>query len=124
AARPARQGSPAGRARRPGRRPAASIAGRSVTPNSYSYRPGRSTQPDRQNSRVPVELAVPISANAGPPIRRISSTDSSVSTLLIAVGLLNRPDCAGNGGLFRGSARLPPVGLARPGSPPALFAPP
>jgi len=91
-----------------------------VTPNSYSYRPGRSTQPDRQNSRVPVEPSVPIRAKAGPPIRRISGTHSSVSTLLIAVGLLNRPTCAGNGGLLRGSARLPSMELISAVSSPAM----
>src|SRR5262249_47701354 len=100
--------------------PAPSITWRSVTPKSNSYRPGRSTQPHRQNSRVPVEPWVPIPAKAGPPIRRISSTHSSVSTLLIAVGLPNRPDCAGNGGLLRGSARLPSMELTRAVSSPAI----
>src|ERR1700751_3669212 len=93
--------------RPPATPPAPSMTSRSVTPKSYSYRPGTATQPDRQNNRVPVDAGVPTDANAGPPTRRISSTDSSVSTLLTAVGLPNRPDCAGNGGLFRGSARLP-----------------
>ena len=50
---------------------------------------------------------------------RISGTQSSVSTLLIAVGLPTRPDCAGNGGLFRGSARLPSIELHRAISSPA-----
>src|SRR5712691_11787712 len=100
--------------------PAASSTWRSVTPNSYSYRPGRSTLPDRQNSRVPVELGVPISAKAGPPIRRISGTQSSVSTLLMAVGWPNRPDCAGNGGLLRGSARFPSIELTSAVSSPAM----
>src|SRR5258707_10983251 len=103
--------------------PAASITPRRLTPNSYSYNPGRSTQPDRQNSRVPVESLVPIWAKADPPIRRISSTQSRVSTLLIAVGLPNRPDCAGKGGLFRGSGRLPSIELMIAVSPPALDLP-
>src|SRR5258708_1952248 len=117
---PAPPSSPARTARPPRPPPAVSITCRSVTPNSYSYSPGRSTQPDRQNSRVPVESAVPISAKAGPPIRRISGTQSSVSTLLMAVGLPNRPDCAGYRGLLRGSARLPPVELTRAATPPAM----
>ncbi len=103
--------------------PAASITSRRLTPNSYSYNPGCSTQPDRQNSRVPVESLVPIWAKPDPPISRISSTQSRVSTLLIAVGLPNRPDCAGKGGLFRGSARLPSIELIRAVSSPAMYAP-
>ena len=42
--------------------PAPSITSPSVTPNSYSYRPGACTQPDRQNSRVPVDAGVPTAA--------------------------------------------------------------
>src|SRR3984957_9057852 len=103
--------------------PAPSITSRSVTPKSYSYRPGTATQPDRQNSRVPVDAAVPTDANAGPPTRSTSSTESSVSTLLTAVGLPNRPDWAGNGGLFRGSARLPSSELMSAVSSPAMYAP-
>jgi hypothetical protein len=72
---------------------------------------------------VPVDPSVPMAANAGPPIRRISSTDSSVSTLLIAVGWPKRPDWAGNGGLFRGSARLPSIELMSAVSSPAMYAP-
>ncbi len=72
---------------------------------------------------MPVDASVPTAANAGPPTRRISSTDSSVSTLLTAVGLPNRPDCAGNGGLLRGSARLPSIELMSAVSSPAMYAP-
>src|SRR6185437_3629925 len=121
---PAAPPSSTARSGRPPRTPpAASITWRSVTPNSYSYRPGRSTWPDRQNSRVPVEFSVPMAAKAGPPIRRISRTQSSVSTLLMAVGFPNRPDCAGNGGLLRGSARLPSIELHSAVSSPAMYAP-
>src|SRR6185437_16769686 len=88
--------------RPPATPPAPEITSRSVTPKSYSYRPGTATQPDRQNRRVPVDPAVPTEAYAGPPTRRISSTDSAVSTLLTAVGLPKRPTEAGNGGLLRG----------------------
>src|SRR5690242_8597096 len=121
---PAAPPSSTARSGRPPRTPpAASITWRSVTPNSYSYRPGRSTQPDRQNSRVPVEFSVPMAAKAGPPIRRISGTQSSVSTLLMAVGFPNSPDCAGKGGLLRGSARLPSIELHSAVSSPAMYAP-
>src|SRR5215469_9027479 len=118
---PAAPPSSTARSGRPPRSPpAASITWRSVTPNSNSYSPGRATQPDKQNSRVPVELSVPIWAKAGPPIRRISGMHSNVSTLLIAVGLPNRPTCAGNGGLLRGSARLPSIELISAVSSPAM----
>ena len=43
--------------------------------------------------------------NCGPPPRITSSTLTSVSTLLITVGLPNSPATTGNGGLFRGSPR-------------------
>ena len=73
--------------------------------------PGRSTHPERQNSRVPVESGVPIRAYAAPPIVSTSSTFTSVSTLLIPVGLPNSPRSTGNGGLLRGSPRLPSIEL-------------
>jgi hypothetical protein len=50
----------------------------------------------------------------------ISSTFRSVSTLLTPVGRPNRPDSAGNGGLFRGSGRLPSMELNRAVSSPAM----
>ncbi len=91
--------------------PAISSSSRSVTPCSTSYTPGRSTQPERQNSRGPVESGVPIRAYASPPSVSTSSTFTSVSTLLIPVGLPNTPRSTGNGGLFRGSPRLPSIEL-------------
>ena len=68
--------------------------------------------PDRQNSFGPVEPSVPIAAKRAPPpgpSSRIASTLTSVSTLLTAVGLPNSPTSTGNGGLFRGSPRLPSI---------------
>ena len=67
--------------------------------------------PDRQNSRGPADASVPILAYAGPPIRRISSTLTRVSTLLMTVGLPKTPAWTGNGGLFRGSPRKPSIEL-------------
>src|SRR5690348_8410368 len=93
--------------------PAMSSISRSVTPNGASYRPGRSTQPDRQNRRIPVEPSVPRSANARPPSRTMSSTFTSVSTLLITVGFWNSPASTGNGGLLSGSPRKPSIELKR-----------
>src|SRR6185437_6577038 len=47
--------------------PAMSSSSRRVVPNGASYNPGRSTQPDRQKRRVPVEPSVPRPAKARPP---------------------------------------------------------
>ena len=68
-------------------------------------------EPLTQNSFVPVDCSVPVAAKAGPPWRRMSRTLTSVSTLLITVGLPKRPDWVGNGGLLRGSPRLPSIEL-------------
>jgi hypothetical protein len=44
-------------------------------------------------------------------MRRISSTLTSVSTLLMPVGFPKTPRCTGKGGLLRGSPRLPSIEL-------------
>ena len=54
---------------------------------------------------------MPICAYASPPSVSTSSTFTSVSTLLIPVGLPNTPRSTGNGGLLRGSPRLPSIEL-------------
>ena len=100
--------------------PASSMRSRSVAPNSTSYVPGRATWPDRQNSFGPVEPSVPIAAYAAPPIRRRSGTLASVSTLLTTVGLPNSPTSTGNGGLLRGSPRLPSIDSKRAVSSPQM----
>ena len=58
---------------------------------------------------MPVDCAVPIAANAAPPSRTMCGTLASVSTLLTTVGLPKSPTCTGNGGLLRGSPRLPSI---------------
>src|SRR5215471_6014695 len=85
--------------------PAISMMSRIVGPNGVSYTPGRTTWPETQNSRYPEEIDVPIRAYAAPPVRIISGTLMSVSTLLTTVGCRNNPLCVGNGGLLRGSPR-------------------
>ena len=52
---------------------------------------------------------MPIAANAAPPSRTIAGMLASVSTLLTVVGLPNSPTSTGNGGLLRGSPRLPSI---------------
>ena len=88
-----------------GREPARSSSDRSVSPNGNSYRPGRSTCPETQKSRVAVEPSVPIVAYSEPRSRTTSSTLKSVSTSFTTVGLPNSPTSTGNGGLLRGSPR-------------------
>ena len=55
--------------------------------------------------------SVPIAAKAAPPSSTIAGMLTSVSTLLTVVGLPNRPTSTGNGGLLRGSPRLPSIDL-------------
>ena len=76
--------------------------------------------PDRQNSFGPVEPSVPIAANAAPPSRTIAGMLASVSTLLTVVGLPNSPTSTGNGGLLRGSPRLPSIDSNRAVSSPQM----
>ncbi len=60
---------------------------------------GRSSPPCRSRAK----------ASAPPSSPRMSGTLTSVSTLLTAVGLPNSPTSTGNGGLLRGSPRLPSI---------------
>jgi hypothetical protein len=54
---------------------------------------------------VPGDFSVPSSRNHSTPRTTMSGTFISVSTLLITVGLANRPSTAGNGGRSRGCPR-------------------
>src|SRR5947209_5755908 len=103
--------------------PASSSSERSVAPNGSSYRPGRSTQPETQNRRVPVDASVPTDANSSPPSATTSSTLKSVSTLFTAVGLPKSPTSTGNGGLLRGSPRKPSIDWKSAVSSPHTYAP-
>ena len=55
----------------------------------------------------PGERSVPIFRYSAAPRSTISGTLQKVSTLLMTVGLLNKPWVVGNGGLMRGKPRLP-----------------
>ena len=109
--------------RPPGTPPARSSTSRSVAPKRTSYVPGRATWPERQRSFVPVEPSVPTSANAGPEPSTTSSTLTSVSTLFTTVGFPKRPTSTGNGGLLRGSPRLPSIDSKIAVSSPQMYAP-
>ena len=67
----------------------------SVVPMGISTRPVRLTLPERANTLVPLEPLVPTDAKAAGPWEMISETLPKVSTLLMTVGLPNRPRTAG-----------------------------
>ena len=67
--------------------PTSSIRWRTVMPCGSSYAPGRSTLPERQKTRVPVESGgTPIFAYSAGPTSSTFGTVVIVSTLLISVG--------------------------------------
>src|SRR5689334_25313478 len=78
-------------------------------PNGTSYRPGRSIWPDTQNSFGPGDFPVPIFRYSSAPPSTINGTLQKVSTLLMTVGLPNKPDVVGKGGLMRGSRGFLPL---------------
>src|SRR5690606_2183971 len=57
------------------------------------------------------------------PRLMIEGTAVRVSTLLIVVGIPNRPATAGNGGLMRGLPRLPSIAFINAVSSPQMYAP-
>ena len=107
--------------RPPGTPPASSMRSPSVDAERRSRtRRVAATWPETQNSFGPVEPSVPMVAYARPPLRRISGTLTSVSTLFTAVGLPNSPISTGNGGLLRGSGRPPSIDSNSAVSSPAM----
>ena len=57
------------------------------------------------------------------PRSRIKGTFENVSTLLMTVGLFHSPCWTGNGGLLRGSARLPSIASSNALSSPQMYPP-
>ena len=88
-----------------------------------SIRPARRTLPASAKTLVPLLVAVPMPANASAPWRMIHGTMARVSTLLMRVGLPQRPDCAGKGGRKRGMPRRPSTEAIRAVSSPQTKAP-
>src|SRR5688572_16539304 len=70
---------------------AISSTSRNVTPNGTSYKPGLVTSPEIQNNFGPGDFSVPIFLYSATPFEIIKGTLHNVSTLLITVGLLNKP---------------------------------
>ena len=73
-----------------------------MTPFLTSTTPGRRMGPERPNTLVPGALGVPSAANQAAPPPTMAGMAESVSTLLITVGLPQRPDSTGYGGRVRG----------------------
>src|SRR4029077_4672057 len=101
--------------------PAGRTTSRNVGPNGTSYTPGLPTWPDTQNSLVPVDIPLPVRANASPPSSTIGSALTSVSTLFATVGCPKRPTSTGKGGLLLGSPRYPSIELNSAVSSPQMY---
>ena len=86
-----------------------SMSSRKVMPAGASFTPGFFTRPETEKLRRPLRPLRPWLANDSGPFSTMSRTQNSVSTLLISVGRPNRPTWLGNGGLWRGSPRLPSI---------------
>ena len=81
------------------------------------------TSPVSANVFVPLDVSVPIFANQSAPLRTITGTFASVSTLLINVGLPNKPLFAGNGGFGLGIPLSPSIDAIKAVSSPHTKAP-
>ena len=76
-------------------------------PSGISTRPVFFTLPTSENTLVPALLALPVSVNQAGPFSTMGAMLYQVSTLLMLVGLPQRPFCAGNGGRGRGRPAQP-----------------
>ena len=95
----------------------------SVIPIGTSTMPVFSILPARAKTFVPLLFGVPSDANQAPPLRTMTGTFASVSTLLMIVGLPKMPRSKGNGGFCRGSPRFPSTECMRAVSSPQTKAP-
>ena len=87
--------------------PTSKMTWRSVDPMGTSARPPLTTLPASEKALVPLHVSLPMAAYAAAPWAMIHATLAKVSTLLMLVGLPQRPETAGNGGRFRGMPRSP-----------------
>src|SRR5690606_28856770 len=78
-------------------------------PKGTSIRPVWATSPASAKVFVPLLFSEPILVYHSKPREMIFGTLAYVSTLLMLVGLPQRPLVAGNGGRTRGSPRLPSI---------------
>ena len=94
-----------------------------VVPIGTSIRPVLLTSPVNAKVFVPFDFSVPIELNQSAPFRIIGATLARVSTLLIKVGLPNKPLLAGNGGFGLGIPLSPSIEAIRAVSSPQTNAP-
>src|SRR5271156_1753263 len=92
-------------------------------PIGTSYTPGCTTSPLTPINFSPAVPFRPCDLYQSTPRKRMGGTLAKVSTLLITVGLFHRPCCTGNGGLLRGSARLPSIASSNAVSSPQIYPP-
>jgi len=103
--------------------PMVNIISRIEVPITISTSPVSATFPERANTLVPLLVVVPIEANQSAPRDIISGIFDKVSTLLIIVGLRNKPLTAGNGGRGLGIPRFPSIEAIKAVSSPQTNAP-
>src|SRR5271155_1835348 len=92
-------------------------------PIGTSYTPGCTTSPLTPINFSPAEPFTPCDLYQSTPRKRMGGTFANVSTLLMTVGLFHNPCCTGNGGLLRGSARLPSIASSSAVSSPQIYPP-
>ena len=103
--------------------PMSKTSSRSDIPSGTSASPVFLTLPTRAMVLVPLLFSVPYSLNQSAPFCMIRPTQVRVSTLLMMVGLLQRPETAGNGGRGVGIPRSPSIDWIRAVSSPQTKAP-
>src|SRR3984957_1890016 len=92
-------------------------------PIGISNTPGFRTSPLMPTNFNPAAPPRPCALYHSTPFTRICGTLANVSTLFNAVGLLKTPCATGNGGLLRGSARLPSMASINALSSPQMYPP-
>src|SRR6266542_366177 len=79
----------------------------SGVPSGISTRPVLVTLPTSEKTLVPALRALPVSLNHAGPLATMGAMLYQVSTLLMLVGIPQRPFWAGNGGRGRGRPAKP-----------------
>ncbi len=92
-------------------------------PIGTSNTPGRTTSPLMPTNFRPMEPLMPCDLYQSTPRARMAAAKVKVSTLLITVGMFHKPLVPGNGGLLRGSARLPSRASSSALSSPQMYPP-
>ena len=94
-----------------------------IVPMGTSIIPALTISPARANTFVPALFSVPNPLYHCEPFRIMGAAFARVSTLLMMVGLSNKPFSKGNGGFCLGSPRFPSMDARREVSSPQTKAP-